>query len=187
MGWVRWGGVGGEAPFSRGYPDAEGQIKRLLEILKNLLPVEKKLHTALGSKVWCAGDPLKSGADPAAADADARAAARADVSKAIGKRDAADIPGVDLAFPLAEYDGDLESWAASVETILTEEHRADCKRVRDKVEAPGCPSCRGGSCSKCWWPKTVRYWRRLETAGRFADVEGYDARLVKTPTALEIS
>ena len=176
----------GEAAFSRGYPDADGQIKRLLEILKNLLPVEKKLQKAQGSKVWSATeDTQESGTAPAVADAEALAAARAALDSALENRDSADIPGIDMAFPLETYAGNLEEWAKDVETILTPEHRADCARVRARVENPGCSSCMQTSCRKCYWPKTVRYWRRVETGGRFAEVEGYSKHM-KAPTEFEI-
>ena len=90
-----------------------------------------------------------------------------------------------MPFPIADYDGDLEKWATDVENLLTEQHRADVLRVRCRIDEPGCPGCRMVGCHKCYWPKTVRYWRRVETGGKFADTEGY-TKLMKAPTALEI-
>ena len=42
------------------------------------------------------------------------------------------MPGVEAAFPLEDYDGDIERWAADVGMILTDDHRADGQKVRDK-------------------------------------------------------
>ena len=101
------------------------------------------------------------------------------------KTDDADIPGIDMVFPLKEdYGGDLEAWAKDVETVLNDEHRADCLKVRNRAEI-GCTACRMTSCGRCWWPKTVRYWRRVETGSCLAAREGYPGRLMKAPTALE--
>ena len=71
-----------------------------------------------------------------------------------------------------------------METVLSEDHRAVVDKIRLKAAA-GCSACRYDSCAKCCWKKAVRYWRRLETAGRFAGVEGY-SRLMKAPTKMTL-
>ena len=83
---------------------------------------------------------------------------------------------------MKDYDGDLESWATDVQHALLEEHKALVEKVKKKK---GCAACRMTTCKACWWPKTVRYWRRVETAGKFADAEGYD-RSAKAPTAMKV-
>ena len=85
---------------------------------------------------------------------------------------------------MKDYDGDLVSWATDVQHALTEEHKKNVEKVKLKKKS-GCAACRMTTCKTCWWPKTVRYWRRVETAGKFSDVEGYD-RVVKLPTAMEL-
>ena len=175
----------GECPFHRGYPDADAQIKRLVTVTQNLLPVEKKMQMALGSKLWKADKgEEKSAAAPAASSGDSISAAVADLSATLQKvQDPSDFPGVDMPFPLEQYDGDLECWARDVQTVLTEEHQGECRKVQLQHAVPGCSKCTS-SCADCYWPKTVRYWRRVETKGRFADVEGY-SRMMKAPATME--
>ena len=111
------------------------------------------------------------------------AIARADLAATLEKRGTSEIPGVDMAFPLKDYDEDLERWATDVEIVLTDKHQEDCRRVRNTHVESGCGTCRGKSCGSCYWPKTVRYWRRVEAGGRFADAEGY-AQKMKAPTTM---
>ena len=85
---------------------------------------------------------------------------------------------------MKDFEDDLEAWATSVETILTAEHRLIVEKVRLKANL-GCAACRWTTCSKCWWPKTVRYWRKVETCSRFALEEGYE-REMKSKTGLKI-
>ena len=87
---------------------------------------------------------------------------------------ACDIPGVDMAFPLKDYGGDL-----------AKEHRADCSKVR-KHEDIGCAACRFTTCGRCYWPKRVRCWRRVETGENLAEFEGY-SRVMEAPTAMKLS
>ena len=125
----------------------------LLQITKTLLPVEKRLQKAL------APEPGTVKSDAASVSAKALKTAVGDLAAIVKKKETADTPGIDMVFPLKEdYGGDLEAWAKDVETVLTEEHREECAKVRNRAEI-GCAACRLTSCAKCHWPKAVRYWR----------------------------
>ena len=100
--------------------------------------------------------------------------------------------GVDAAFPLEDFDGDLEYWATNIVEILSEPHREAVQRVKNNHPEPGCKRCGTKGCPRCDWrkvetchdhlpppppppttttfSKAVRYWRNLETQGR---AEGY--------------
>ena len=85
-----------------------------------------------------------------------------------------------MNFPLKNYGGDLEAWARDVEMVLSDAHQADVRLVRERHAEPGCPKCSKQvqkGCAQCYWPKAVRYWRRLETSNKFAEEEGYVAAM----------
>ena len=190
----------GDAPFSRGFPNVDGQIARLEALVKNVLPVEKKLQIALKSTAWIAETRRKRwpwGVKPSleiadkspsleiAAKTTLEAAMEDLAATVLEKKDLGDVPGVDVAFPIAAYGGDVAAWATDVVAVLSEEHQKLVEKVREKDLKMGCLACRYTSCVRCWWPKTVRYWRRVETGSKHAHVEGYD-RLMKAPTAMKL-
>ena len=179
----------GELPFSRGAPDAGDVVKRMVQLVKSCLATEKVLQELLGSEEWKSGATLET---PAAADTaavvEAKEAAVKDVKKAVLKgADGTCFPGVDMVFPVKDFGDDLEAWASSVELILTVAHKENVMKVREKNAAGkmGCSGCRYTTCSKCWWPKTVRYWRKLETGSKFAVEEGY-TREMKAKTGMKM-
>ena len=83
------------------------------------------------------------------------------------------ITGVDIVFDV-ESEGGLEVWAENMlkhGCIVVEEHVKDCERVR-AADKGVCSHCNySAGCTRCWWPKTVRYWRNKET--REEVMEGY--------------
>ena len=189
----------GELPFSRGAPNAEEVVKKMLQLATSCLPTEKLLQERLGSTVWGkSGGIVEAPAAPAGVvdltDAETQAAdltqaAVKDVEKAVLK-DAGEgcFPGIDMAFPLKDYEGDLEAWATDVEGVLTEDHKEIVLKVREKEASAGgtgCSACRHKTCAKCWWPKAVRYWRKLETASKFSVEEGYE-RVMKAKTSMKV-
>ena len=106
-----------------------------------------------------------------------------DLKVVVDKGKKTDLPGVDEPFPLKEFGYDLEHWANNVQYVLMEDHRAEVENIRLKTmgKTPGCMKCRNTGCRHCSWSFAVRYWRRVETNGKFQYLEGYD-RLVKQPT-----
>ena len=67
----------------------------------------------------------------------------------------------------------MEHWAQNMmeSGMLFESHLKDCQRVKasDKGVCSHCNYHAG--CYRCYWPKTVRYWRNQEC--RAALMEGY--------------
>ena len=127
---------------------------------------------------------MKAAAVPGTDEAAKDSAVAELMAEVVKTDDGTTFPGVNMAFPLKDFGGDLDAWATCVETMLTAAHREDVMKIRDKGEK-GCASCTFAGCRRCWWPHAVRYWRRLETGGHFHAVEGY-SRLVKTPTKMKI-
>ena len=188
----------GELPFSRGAPNALEVVKKMLQLATSCLPTEKLLQVRLGSTVWGkSGGIVEAPAgvvDLSAEDltqpADLTQAAVKDVEKAVLK-DAGEgcFPGVDMVFPVKDYEGDLEAWATDVEGVLTEDHKEMVLKVREKEAVAGhtgCSACRQTSCAKCWWPKAVRYWRKQETGSKFSVEEGYKTSM-KAKTTMKMT
>ena len=171
----------GECPWSRGSPNVDRQIDRLQALVNNVLPVEKKLQAALKSTKSIAETPLEPAAktplDTALEDV---------AAIVLEKKDVGDVPGMDKPFPIADYDGDMEAWATDVVALLSDDHQKLVKKVREQVGKEGCKACSYQTCKRCWWPKTVRYWRTAETGAKHAAVEGYD-RLMKAPTSMKLA
>ena len=114
--------------------------------------------------------------------------AKAESAAVLEKKTTDEMPGVDMPFPLKDYGGDLEAWAADVQTTLLPAHQSQVEKIRLQTSSLGCPCCRGdpGGCGRCYWPKAVRYWRRVETGGKYAAVEGYEKMIPKSKTAMEL-
>ena len=160
-----WRLAHGERPMHRGHPEPGAVVKRLLQIAQNLVPMEKRLQSALkAGEVELVDEPNPVRREERKADVDLQATLEETVSAPVG---------VPAEFTLEAFGGDLEHWATNIVEILTEQHRADVEKVKKKyaVAGPGCRRCKQSSCDRCHWPKTVRYWRNLETQGRLA--EGY--------------
>ena len=83
--------------------------------------------------------------------------------------------GVAVVFDVEPEDDALEHWAGCMmeHGMLFEAHMKDVERVREAAKGV-CSHCnfRAG-CPRCWWPKTGRYWRRIERRSEF--MEGYTA------------
>ena len=96
---------------------------------------------------------------------------------------------LDLQFPLKDYNGDLEAWVADVEQVLSAAHQKDVRGVRERHAVPGCSKCvkqLEPGCIKCSWPKTVRYWRKVETGAKYAESEGYAGTIQSAPLAVVV-
>ena len=81
--------------------------------------------------------------------------------------------GVAVVFDVEPEDDALEHWAELMMANgqLFEEHMKDVERVRE-ADKGVCSRCNfTAGCNRCWWPKTVRYWRRIEC--RSGLMEGY--------------
>ena len=156
-------------PMHRGHPDAGSVVKRLLQVAMNLVPMEKRLQSALkAGEVELVDEPNPVRREERKADVDLQATLEERVSAPVG---------VPAEFSLEASGGDLEYWATNIVEILTDQHRAEVEKVKKKYPIPGCGRCKHVGCDRCDWVKAVRYWRNLETQGRFA--EGY-ADSVKT-------
>ena len=173
----------GELPFCRGGPNADDIVKRMIQLARNLFAMEKRMQEALGSTLWKSEAPVEVDlVEDSPKIVKMKKMAMDDLKSTLLKSgDEEFFPGVDVPFPLKDFEG-LQDWAEQVQTILTDKHRADVEKVRSAGKL-GCAACRFTTCSRCYWPKTVRYWRRLETKGRFADEEGY-SRMMKQPTVM---
>ena len=82
--------------------------------------------------------------------------------------------GAGIKHDVEPGDDALEAWAEQMmqQAQLFEAHMKDVERVR-LADKGVCSQCRfSAGCRKCWWPKTVRYWRRKET--RDEHWEGYN-------------
>ena len=67
----------------------------------------------------------------------------------------------------------MEHWAQNMmdKGLLFESHLKDCQRVKF-LNKGACSNCNyHAGCYRCYWPKTVRYWRNKEC--REALMEGY--------------
>ena len=72
--------------------------------------------------------------------------------------------GAGIEHDVEPGDGPLEHWAEQMmaNAQLFEAHMKDVERVR-LADKGVCSQCRfSAGCRRCWWPKTVRYWRRIE-------------------------
>ena len=81
--------------------------------------------------------------------------------------------GAGIKHDVEPGDDALEAWAAAMmeNNQLFEAHAKDVERVR-LADKGVCSQCNfSAGCRKCWWPKTVRYWRRKEC--RDEHWEGY--------------
>ena len=81
--------------------------------------------------------------------------------------------GAGIKHDVEPGDDALEAWAELMmqHAQLFEAHMKDVERVR-LADKGVCSQCRFSTgCRKCWWPKTVRYWRRIECRDRHW--EGY--------------
>ena len=95
------------------------------------------------------------------------------LEEAAKKRMFAGEHGVAVVFDVEPEDDALEAWAQCMldQHLLFEAHEEQCLKV--KAAGKGvCSHCgfRAG-CYRCWWPKTVRYWRSKECRDEL--MEGY--------------
>ena len=168
----------GEGWCARGYPTILGNAgvrTAMCSLFKSLEPVHQKIladMTALQKKEKAGEDLYNEAAAKKAKETGEElqtleAAATAAVLKA-------DFP-VGFVFDI-EAEGGLEHWAEQMleHKLLFEEHMKDCLRV--KARGAGiCSSCHYSSgCYRCYWPKTVRYWRNKECRNEL--MEGYTAK-----------
>ena len=81
--------------------------------------------------------------------------------------------GAGIKHDVEPGDEALQAWAQQMveHGQLFEAHMKDVERVR-LADKGVCSQCRfSAGCRKCWWPKTVRYWRRIECRDHYW--EGY--------------
>ena len=82
--------------------------------------------------------------------------------------------GAGIKHDVEPGDEALQAWAEQMveHGQLFEAHMKDVERVR-LADKGVCSQCNfSAGCRKCWWPKTVRYWRRIETRDDYW--EGYN-------------
>ena len=165
----------GEGWCSRGYPKilgAGGTRETLHAWMKALQPVatqmvkDVKLLKETEEKEHADYDAAVKAATAAAGEVAKSLEAKAIEALQRGER------GVDMVFDV-DAEGGLEAWAdAMLESkLLMEDHDADCRRVKE-FGLGVCSSCQWTvGCRRCYWPKTVRYWRFKEMRGEL--LEGY--------------
>ena len=168
----------GERPFLRGLPQIgghDGVRARLCSIFNNLEPSHKKMLEEL----QIAADADKAVEEAFNKEALEKAAATGAICKSLEEQATEAMfknqPGIGLFFDVDAHGG-LEHWAQQMldSHLLLPAHEADALRVKAKGTFV-CSSCHfSGGCYKCWWVKTVRYWRRKETRGEL--MEGYTAQ-----------
>ena len=81
--------------------------------------------------------------------------------------------GVPEVFDVEEDGDSLEAWAENMmkEEMLFPEHLKICERVK-KADKGICSHCSfSAGCRRCYWPKTVQYYRSKECRNEF--MEGY--------------
>ena len=81
--------------------------------------------------------------------------------------------GVPIVFDVEGEEGGLEAWAASMmeHKMLFPKHLKICERVK-AADRGVCSHCHfSAGCPRCYWPKTVRYWRSKECREKL--MEGY--------------
>ena len=81
--------------------------------------------------------------------------------------------GLPIEFDVLGAEGGLEHWAHNMmeSGMLFESHLKDSQRVKF-LNRNACSNCNyHAGCYRCYWPKTVRYWRNKEMRAKL--MEGY--------------
>ena len=156
----------GERPFCRGYPKIlgpGGQRELLCSVFETLEKANQKMQDEQKMLADADAAAEKAFNDKAAADAASLGVAfktlEQQATEAMLKKDV----GVPIVFDV-EKEGGLEFWAEQMleQHLLFAAHEADALRVKDKG-AGVCSSCRfSAGCFRCFWPKTVRYWKNKQ-------------------------
>ena len=163
----------GEGRFGSGYPDVQRVRVKMHTLFKGLKVANSDLVQGRQEQEKAEQEAEDRFNEAAANEAKKSGKELQTLEELAAKRLHEGEHGLPIEFDVLGAEGGLEHWAHNMmeSGMLFESHLKECQRVKF-LNRNACSNCNyHAGCYRCYWPKTVRYWRNKEMRAKL--MEGY--------------